>query len=43
MMKAEADVTYDPAQTDPEKIAESVSTTGFEASVKGPADSRKTR
>jgi len=43
LKKAEADVTYDPAATDPEKIAESVSTTGFEASVKDPADSKKTR
>jgi copper chaperone len=34
--KAEADVTYDPARTDPRKIAESVSQTGFEASVKEP-------
>ncbi len=41
--KAEADVTYDPARTDPKKIAESVSKTGFEASVKAPADSGKAR
>ena len=41
--KAEADVTYDPAKTDPKKIAESVSKTGFEASVKEPADSKKTK
>src|SRR5438128_8144029 len=32
--KAEADVTYDPGKTDPKKIAESVSKTGFIASVK---------
>ncbi len=32
--KAEAQVTYDPAKTTPERIAESVSKTGFEASVK---------
>lgn len=32
--KAEAEVSYDPAQTSPEKIAESVSKTGFEGSVK---------
>jgi copper chaperone CopZ len=32
--KAEAEVTYDPARTDPKKIAESVSKTGFPASVK---------
>ncbi len=32
--KAEAKVTYDPAKTTPERIAESVSKTGFEASVK---------
>jgi len=41
--KAEADVTYDPVKTDPRKIAESVSKTGLEASVKEPADSRKTK
>ena len=43
MEKAQADVTYDPAKTDPEKIAESVSKTGFEASVKEPVDSKKGR
>ena len=43
LQKAEADVTYDPARTDPKKIAESVSKTGFEASVKEPADSKKTK
>lgn len=32
--KAEAKVTYDPAKTTPERIAESVSKTGFKASVK---------
>ena len=32
--KGEADVTFDPKQTDPETIAASVSKTGFEASVK---------
>ena len=32
--KAEAEVTYDPARTEPKKIAESVSKTGFQASVK---------
>jgi copper chaperone len=32
--KGEAEVTYDPAKTEPPKIAESVSTTGFQASVK---------
>jgi copper chaperone CopZ len=37
--KGEADVTYDPARTDPGTIAESVSKTGFEASIKGPAES----
>jgi len=41
--KAEADVTYDPGKTDPLKIAESVSKTGFEASVKAPADSGKAK
>jgi len=40
--KAQADVTYDPAKTDPKKIAESVSKTGFEASVREPTESRKT-
>lgn len=33
--KGEAEVTYDPKRTDPKKIAESVSTTGFQATVKG--------
>lgn len=33
--KGEAEVTYDPGKTDPKKIAESVSTTGFAASIKG--------
>ena len=37
--KGEAEVTYDPAKTEPKKIAESVSTTGFQANVKG--DERK--
>ena len=32
--RGEADVTYDPGKTDPKKIAESVSETGFTASVK---------
>lgn len=32
--KGEADVSYDTANTTPEKIAESVSRTGFDASVK---------
>ncbi len=41
--QAEADVTYDPGKTDPRKIAESVSKTGFEASVKAPADSGKAK
>lgn len=41
--KAEAEVTYDPAQTEPKKIAESVSKTGFEASVKEPAGSKKVK
>ena len=36
--KAEAQVTYDPAKTTPERIAESVSKTGFKASVKESAD-----
>jgi copper chaperone CopZ len=36
--KAEAEISYDPAQTTPEKIAESVSKTGFKASVKKPDD-----
>jgi copper chaperone CopZ len=33
--KGEADVIYDAAKTTPEKIAESISKTGFKASVKG--------
>ena len=33
--KGEAAVTYDPARTDPKRIAESVSKTGFKATVKG--------
>ena len=41
--KAEVELTYDPAKTEPKKIAESVSKTGFEASVKEPAESRKTK
>ncbi len=36
--KAEAQVTYDPGRTGPKKIAESVSKTGFTASVKDPKD-----
>ena len=32
--KAEAEVSYDPSRTEPRKIAESVSKTGFTASVK---------
>lgn len=38
--KGEAEVTYDPAQTTPEKIAASVSKTGFGASVKKPGDGK---
>jgi copper chaperone len=37
--KGEAKVTYDPAKTDPRKIAESVSKTGFAASIKGADES----
>jgi copper chaperone len=33
--KGEADVAFDPAKTDPGKIAESVSATGYAATVKG--------
>jgi copper chaperone len=33
--KGEAEVNYDSAKTDPNKIAESVSKTGFQATVKG--------
>jgi copper chaperone CopZ len=36
--KGEAEVTYDPAKTTPEKIAASVSKTGFTASVKKAGD-----
>jgi copper chaperone CopZ len=32
--KGQAEVTYDPSRTDPEKIAASVSKTGFQATVK---------
>lgn len=31
--KGEAEVSYDPSRTEPKKIAESVSKTGFQASV----------
>ena len=41
--KAEAIVTYDPSKTEPKKIAESVSKTGFEASVKAPAEAPKAK
>ena len=34
LARGEAAVSYDPTRTDPKKIAESVSRTGFEASVK---------
>lgn len=37
--KGEADVTYDPALTNPEAIAAAVSETGFTATVKTKADS----
>ena len=36
--KAEAEVSYDAAKTTPDKIAESVSKTGFKASVKAKKD-----
>ena len=36
--KGEAEVSYDPAKTTPERIAGSVSKTGFNASVKGKKD-----
>lgn len=39
--KAEADVTYDAAKTTPAKIAESVSKTGFQATVKEQKDDKK--
>lgn len=38
--KGEAEVSYDPTRTAPEKIAESVSATGFKASVKKAADDK---
>ena len=41
--KAEAVVTYDPSKTEPKKIAESVSKTGFEASVKAPVEAQKAK
>lgn len=37
--KGEAQVAYDPARTDPQKIAESVSKSGFQTTVK--AETRK--
>lgn len=37
--KGEAVITYDPSRTDPQKIAASVSKTGFQATVKGEAKS----
>jgi copper chaperone len=39
--KGEAEVTYDPAKTEPKKIADSVSKTGFAASVKERDESPK--
>ena len=39
--KGEAEVTYDPRKTGPQKIAESVSTTGYAASIKGAEESPK--
>jgi len=36
--KAEAEVSYDAAKTTPDKIAESVSKTGFKTSVKAKKD-----
>lgn len=39
--KAEAQVTFDSAKTEPNKIAESVSKTGFRASVKQRPDTKK--
>ena len=39
--RGEADVTYDPDKTDPKKIADSVSETGFTASVKETNETRK--
>jgi copper chaperone len=39
--KGEADVSYDPAKTTAAKIAESVSKTGFQTSVKDEAGSKK--
>jgi hypothetical protein len=40
---ARTTLAYDPAKTDPKTIAESVSKTGFEASVEETADSKKGR
>ena len=39
--KGEADVSYDSAKTTPEKIAESVSKTGFETSVKSTGEKKE--
>ena len=36
LRKAEAEVSYDASRTEPKGIAESVSKTGFQASVKDP-------
>ena len=36
--KAQADVSYDPAKTTPDRIAESVSKAGFKSSVKAKKD-----
>ena len=33
--KGEAEVSYDPGKTDPQKVAESASKTGFQTTVKG--------
>ncbi len=39
--KGEAGVSYDAAKTTPEKIAESVSKTGFETSLKSPGEKKE--
>ncbi len=39
--RGEADITFDPGRTDPKKIADSVSETGFTATVKEANESRQ--
>ncbi|MCM2257573.1 MAG: heavy-metal-associated domain-containing protein [Vicinamibacteria bacterium] len=43
LQRAEADVAYEAARTEPARIAESVSRTGFKATVKPAAKPKATR